>query len=85
MFEESHWQADEVVMLKLLELSTMVYRCDAAAHMSARAAWNVFQTCIMIRNQSRVSIGYCPVLHSCTQLRTPHTSHLPHQSSHITR
>jgi brefeldin A-resistance guanine nucleotide exchange factor 1 len=55
VFEESHWQADEVVMLKLLELSTMVYRCDAAAHLSARSAWNVFQTCIMIRNQSRVS------------------------------
>ena len=55
VFEESDWQSDEVVMLKLLELSTMSFRCDAATHMSAKAAWNIFDTCLSIRNQQRVS------------------------------
>ena len=55
VFEESDWQSDEVVMLKLLELSTAVYRCDAASQMSVKAAWKIFETCLSIRNQPRVS------------------------------
>jgi len=55
VFEESTWQNDEVVMLKLLELSTMTYRCDASIHLSVSAAWDIYETCLSIRNQKRAS------------------------------
>ena len=55
VFEETDWESDEVVLLKLLELSTMALRCDASSHLTIRAAWNIYSTCISIHNQYRAS------------------------------
>lgn len=53
VFEETDWESDEVVLLKLLELSTMTMRCEAARHLTVKAAWDIYSTCISIHNQYR--------------------------------
>jgi hypothetical protein len=55
IFEETDWESDEVVLMKLLELSTMTFRCDASSHLTVRSAWDIYFTCISIHNQYRAS------------------------------
>jgi hypothetical protein len=55
VFEESDWQSDEVVLVKILELSTMSLRCDAASHLTVATTWEIYSTCISIHNQYRAS------------------------------
>jgi hypothetical protein len=55
IFEETDWESDEVILMKLLELSTLVYRCDAAKLLSVGSAWEVYSTCISIYSQYRAS------------------------------
>lgn len=55
VFEETDWESDEVVLMKLLELSTMTLRCDASSHLTVKASWDIYSTCITIHNQYRAS------------------------------
>lgn len=55
IFEETDWESDEVILMKLLELSTLVYRCDAAKLLSVGSAWEIYSTCISIHAQYRAS------------------------------
>lgn len=55
VFEETDWESDEVVLMKLLELSTMAMRCDASCHLTVKAAWDIYSTCISIHSQYRAS------------------------------
>jgi golgi-specific brefeldin A-resistance guanine nucleotide exchange factor 1 len=55
VFEETDWESDEVVLMKLLELSTMTLRCDASSHLTVKASWDIYSTCITIHNQFRAS------------------------------
>jgi hypothetical protein len=48
VFEETDWESDEVVLMKLLELSTMTMRCDSSSHLTVKAAWDIYSTCISI-------------------------------------
>ena len=51
VFEESDWESDEVILMKLLELSTLALRCDASSMLSVGAAWDMYSTCIGIHSQ----------------------------------
>ena len=55
VFEESDWESDEVILMKLLELSTLALRCDASSLLSVGAAWDMYSTCIGIHSQYRAS------------------------------
>ena len=55
VFEESDWESDEVILVKLLELSTLCLRCDASRLLNVRAAWEVYSTCISMQTQRRAS------------------------------
>jgi hypothetical protein len=55
VFEETDWESDELILMKLLELSALCYRCNAANLLSVDAAWDIFCTCISIHNHYRAS------------------------------
>lgn len=55
IFEESDWESDEVILMKLLELSALSFRCDASTLMTVGAAWEIYSTCISIQGQPRAS------------------------------
>ena len=55
VFEETDWESDEVILMKLLELSALCLRCDASSLLTVGAAWDVYSTCIEIHNQYRAS------------------------------
>ena len=55
VFEESDWESDEVILMKLLELSTLTLRCDASSLLTVGAAWEMYSTCIAIHSQYRAS------------------------------
>lgn len=55
VFEESDWESDEVILMKLLELSTLCLRCDASRLLNVRAAWEIYSTCISVQSQYRAS------------------------------
>jgi hypothetical protein len=55
VFEESDWESDEVVLMKLLELSTLTMRCDASRLLTVGAAWDMYSTCISIHSKHRAS------------------------------
>jgi len=56
VFEETDWESDEVILMKLLELSTMCFRCDASTLLTVGAAWEIYSTCLSIRSQYRFEI-----------------------------
>ena len=39
IFEETDWESDEVIFMKMLELSALTFRCDASSMLSVRKAW----------------------------------------------
>jgi hypothetical protein len=55
VFEETDWESDEVILMKLLELSTLVLRCNASCLLAVSAVWDIFATCISIHGQFRAS------------------------------
>ncbi len=55
VFEETDWESDELILMKLLELSTLSFRCNAANLLSIDAAWDIYCTCISIYNHYRAS------------------------------
>ena len=63
VFEETDWESDEVILMKLLELSTLCLRSDASSMLSVAAAWEIYNTCVSIHGQfkyaSPVYLIYC--------------------------
>lgn len=55
VFEETDWESDELILMKLLELSALCFRCNAASLLSVQAAWDIYTTCISIYNHYRAS------------------------------
>ena len=55
VFEETDWESDELILMKLLELSTLCYRCEASKLLTIASAWDMFATCISIHNHYRAS------------------------------
>ena len=53
VFEETDWESDEVILMKLLELSTMCFRCDASMLLTVASSWEIYSTCLSIRAQYR--------------------------------
>ena len=55
IFEETDWESDEVIFMKLLELSALTIRCDASSLLTVSAAWDIYSTCLNIHAQPRGS------------------------------
>lgn len=55
VFEETDWESDELILMKLLELSTLTYRCDASCLLTVSAAWDIYSTCMSIQNHYRAT------------------------------
>lgn len=55
VFEETDWESDELILMKLLELATLCFRCQASSLLSAESAWDVFSTCKSIHEHYRAS------------------------------
>ncbi len=55
VFEETDWESDELILIKLLELSTLCFQCDASEKLTVSSAWDVYSTCISIHNHYRAS------------------------------
>ena len=55
IFEGTDWESDEVIFMKLLELSALTLRCDASCLLTVGAAWDVYATCLNIHAQPRAS------------------------------
>ena len=55
VFEETDWESDELILMKLLELAILCYRCDASSLLTIESMWDVYSTCISIHNHYRAS------------------------------
>jgi hypothetical protein len=55
VFEETDWESDELILMKLLELSTLCYRCNASRLLTIASAWEMYNTCISIHNHYKAS------------------------------
>ena len=55
VFEETDWQSDEVILMKLLELSALTLRCEAANLLTIGAVWDVYFTCISMHGTKSLS------------------------------
>jgi brefeldin A-resistance guanine nucleotide exchange factor 1 len=53
VFEETDWESDEIILVKLLELSTTCLRCEASSMLTVIAAWDIYSTCLSIHGQGR--------------------------------
>ena len=53
VFEETNWESDEIILVKLLELSSTCLRCDASVMLTVSAAWDIYSTCLSIHAQFR--------------------------------
>lgn len=51
IFEETDWESDEVILMKLLELSSLCLRSEASGLLTVAAAWEIYETCITIHSQ----------------------------------
>jgi hypothetical protein len=56
LFEETDWESDAIILMKLLELATLVLRCDASSLLSVSAVWNIFLACITIYDKNPSSV-----------------------------
>eukprot|EP01031_Cornospumella_fuschlensis_P036420 gene36420-44180_t len=54
-FEETDWESDELILMKLLELSALSFRCNASDELTVHSAWEIYCTCISIHNHYRAS------------------------------
>ena len=55
IFEETDWESDEVIFMKMLELSALTLRCDASSLLTVRNAWEIYSTRPNIHHQYRAS------------------------------
>ena len=55
VFEETDWESDELILMKLLELSVLCFRCDANIKLKINSAWDIYSTCLSIHNHYRAS------------------------------
>ncbi|CAM9099816.1 unnamed protein product, partial [Ectocarpus fasciculatus] len=55
VFEETDWESDEIILVKLLELSSTCLRCEASSMLTVSSAWDIFSTCLSIHGQIRAS------------------------------
>lgn len=55
VFEETDWESDELILMKLLELSALCFRCNASDELSVHSAWEIYCTCLSIHNHYRAS------------------------------
>lgn len=53
IFEETDWESDEIILMKLLELSSLCLRSDASCLLTVAAAWEIHETCISIHSQTK--------------------------------
>ncbi len=54
-FEETDPESDEVVLMKILELSALCLRCEVGSLLSETRCWELFQTCYAIKCAENVS------------------------------
>ncbi len=54
-FEETDPESDEVVLMKILELSALCLRCEVGSLLSESRCWELFQTCYGINCAENVS------------------------------
>lgn len=55
LFEESDPEGDEVVLMKLLELSALCLRCEVGTLLDEERIWQIFETCLRVSSQERES------------------------------
>jgi hypothetical protein len=55
IFEETDWESDELILMKLLELSALCMQSDASNLLSISSAWDIFSTCLSIHSHYRAS------------------------------
>jgi hypothetical protein len=55
IFEETDWESDELILMKLLELSALCLQCDASKLLTISAAWDIYSTCMSIHSHYRAS------------------------------
>lgn len=56
IFEATDWESDELILMKLLELSTLVYKCDACRLLSVQGALDIYNTCISLQAHYQAKI-----------------------------
>lgn len=56
IFEATDWESDELILMKLLELSTLTYKCDASRLLSVNAALDIYNTCISLQSHYQAKI-----------------------------
>ncbi len=54
-FEETDPESDEVVLMKILELSALCLRCEVGSLLSETRCWELFQTCYGINCSENIS------------------------------
>lgn len=55
IFEETDWESDELILMKLLELATLSFRSQGSSLLSVESAWDVYSTCKSIYEHYRAS------------------------------
>jgi hypothetical protein len=55
VYPETDWESDEMILMKLLELSTLCYRSEAARLLTIASAWEVYSTCIAMHTHYKAS------------------------------
>lgn len=55
IFEETDWESDELILMKLLELATLCFRNQGSSLLSVESAWDVYSTCKSIYEHYRAS------------------------------
>ncbi len=53
IFIETDWESDEVILMKLLELSALCLQSDSSGLLTVAAAWEIYSTCISIHSQQK--------------------------------
>jgi golgi-specific brefeldin A-resistance guanine nucleotide exchange factor 1 len=56
IFEATDWESDELILMKLLELSTLTYKCDACRLLSVQGALDIYNTCISLQAHYQAKI-----------------------------
>jgi golgi-specific brefeldin A-resistance guanine nucleotide exchange factor 1 len=61
IFVETDWESDEVILMKLLELSGLCLQSSSAGLLTVAAAWEIYSTCMSIHSQQK----YTPLSLPC--------------------
>lgn len=55
VFEETDRENDDIILMKLLELSSLIFRCQASSLLTSENAWDVYSTCLSIYSHTKAS------------------------------